>query len=63
MGGVGKSAVTLALCARAQGRQWWRRRRRRVWWISAADQASLTAGLIGVTKRIGGSEQDLRLIT
>ena len=59
IGGVGKSATALALCAR-RGRSRWPRRD--VWWVSASDPASLTAGLVGLARRLGGSERDLRLI-
>lgn len=59
LGGVGKSAVALAVCSWSRGR--WRRRRS-VWWVSAADRASLTAGMIGVARQVGGGEDDLRAI-
>jgi hypothetical protein len=61
MGGVGKSAVALALCSRARRRQWYRPRRP-VWWLSAADEASLTSSAIGLAHRLGGTEQDLKAI-
>jgi hypothetical protein len=61
MGGVGKSAVALALCERARRRRWLRRRRH-MWWISGTDQATITAGMIGVARRVNGSPEDLRLI-
>lgn len=61
IGGAGKSAVALALCAHACRRLWWQPSRQ-VWWVSAADRVSLTAGLISVARQAGGSDEDLRAI-
>jgi hypothetical protein len=61
LGGVGKSALALALCARARRQRWWHRRRL-VWWLSAADHTSLTGGMIGLARQLGASEQALHAI-
>ena len=61
MGGVGKSALALSLCAYAQQPRRWRRRRS-VWWLSAVDEASFTASLISLVRHLGGTEHDQQII-
>jgi tetratricopeptide (TPR) repeat protein len=60
VGGVGKSATALAFCVELGRAD--REAQRRICWLSAADEASLTAGLVGLARRVGGSERDIKLI-
>lgn len=57
VGGAGKSTVAAALAERFRGRD------RLVWWVSAADPASLSAGLVTVARQLGGSSHDVEAIT
>ncbi|MFD9882560.1 tetratricopeptide repeat protein [Streptomyces alboflavus] len=62
LGGVGKSMIAVALAERAlQGRRV-RPRSRQVWWISAADQLSLTAGLVTVARQLDATAADLHAV-
>lgn len=55
MGGVGKSTIAAELARRLLPE-------RQVWWVSAADTASLTAGIITVARGLGADEADLQVL-
>ncbi|MFJ6671800.1 tetratricopeptide repeat protein [Actinosynnema sp. NPDC091369] len=52
-GGTGKSTIAAAVAARLGAEN------RSVWWISAANAASLWAGLVALTRGLGGSSTDV----
>jgi tetratricopeptide (TPR) repeat protein len=56
VGGAGKSTVAAALAQQVRGRG------RQVWWVSAANPASLSAGLVRVAQQVGGSPLDIKAI-
>ncbi|MBC7273866.1 MAG: tetratricopeptide repeat protein [Streptomyces sp.] len=62
LGGVGKSTVAVALAERAVRAGRVRRRSRPVWWISAADQLSLAAGLVTVSRQLDATSADLEAV-
>lgn len=55
-GGVGKSAVAVALVERVRDQC------RPVWWVSATDPASLSAGLVVVARELGASPHDVKAL-
>lgn len=60
MGGIGKSTVALALCAALSRRA--PRQRPLIWWVPATDTTSLTAAMLSISRELGASDGDLRLI-
>ncbi|MFI7307538.1 tetratricopeptide repeat protein, partial [Micromonospora aurantiaca] len=53
MGGGGKTTVALAAAREAQASGW------RVWWVSAADGATLVAGMSAVAREAGASVEEV----
>jgi tetratricopeptide (TPR) repeat protein len=61
VGGAGKSTVAIVFAEICQ-RPRFGRRQRYVWWISAADQSSLTGGLVTAARQLGAGHADLEVI-
>ena len=60
VGGAGKSTVAISFAETCQPR--FGRWRRYVWWVSAADQSSLTGGLVTVARQLCAGHADLEVI-